>query len=194
MARPTAARRVLAAFPEIRVVSQSNAGCAVARNRGVVQATHEIIAFLDQDDVWRPERLERSVAVLANDPAIGFVVVRDREFPDAGIGRGARVARSRMLGVPQHGFGTSSLMVRRAIFEAVGPFDPSHVPIDDSEWLVRALDAGMRYVHLNDVLVRRRIHENNLSGTQRGTTAQGSAMAQILHASLKRRRASGEIA
>ena len=100
----------------------------------------------------------------------------------------------RMLGVPQHGFGTSSLMVRRAIFEAVGPFDPSQVPIDDSEWLVRALDAGVRYVHLNDVLVRRRIHDNNLSGTQRGTQAQGSAMAHILHASLKRRRASGELA
>jgi glycosyltransferase involved in cell wall biosynthesis len=184
---------LLAAFPEIRVVSQSNAGCAVARNRGVALATHEIIAFLDQDDVWLPERLDRSAAVLANDSAIGFVACATENFLTPGLNVVPNWLDPRMLGVPQHGFGTSSLMVRRAIFEAVGPFDPSLVPIDDSEWLVRALDAGVRYVHLDDVLVRRRIHENNLTGTQRGTRAQGSAMAQILHASLKRRRASGEL-
>jgi len=51
---------VLAAFPEVRIVRQPNAGCAVARNRGVALATHETIAFLDQDDVLNPERLERS--------------------------------------------------------------------------------------------------------------------------------------
>jgi glycosyltransferase involved in cell wall biosynthesis len=185
---------LLAAVPEIRVVSQPNAGCAVARNRGVALAVHEVIAFLDQDDVWYPERLERSAAVLANDPTIGFVVCATENFLTPGLDVVPDWLDPRMLDVPQHGFGTTSLMLRRAVFEAVGPFDPVQVPIDDTEWLVRALDAGVRYVHLNDVLVRRRIHEHNLSGTLRGKPAQGAAMAHILHASLKRRRASGEIA
>jgi len=167
---------VLAAFPEVRIVRQPNAGCAVARNRGVALATHETIAFLDQDDVLNPERLERSAGFLTP----GLDAAPDWLDP-------------RMLDVPQHGFATCALMVRRATFDVVGPFDPTKVPIDDSEWLVRALDVGTRYVHLNDVLVRRRIHERNLTGTLRGTPAMGPAMARILHASLKRRRASGEI-
>jgi glycosyltransferase involved in cell wall biosynthesis len=184
---------VLADFPELRVVRQPNAGCAVARNRGVALASHEIIAFLDQDDVWHPERLERSAAVLANDPTLGFVVCATENFLTPGMDAAPSWLDPRMLDVPQHGFGTCALMVRRATFDAVGPFDPTKVPVDDSEWLVRALDFGIRYDHLNDVLVRRRIHENNLTGTLRGTPAHGPAMAQILHASLKRRRASGEI-
>ena len=184
---------VLADFPEVRVVRQPNAGCAVARNRGVALATHETIAFLDQDDVWHPERLERSAAVLATDPTLGFVVCATENFLTPGLDAVPNWLDPRMLDVPQHGFGTNSLIVRRATFDAVGPFDPTKVPIDDSEWLVRALDLGTRYVHLNDVLVRRRIHERNLTSTLRGTAALGPAMAQILHASLKRRRASGEI-
>jgi len=184
---------VLAAFPEVRAVRQPNAGCADARNRGVALAAHETIAFLDQDDLWLPERLERGAAVLANDPTIGFVVCATENFLTPGLNVVPNWLDPRMLDVPQHGFGTCALMVRRATFDAVGPFDPSKVPIDDSDWLVRALDLGTRYVHLNDVLVRRRIHERNLSGALRGTPAHGPAMAQILHASLKRRRASGEI-
>jgi glycosyltransferase involved in cell wall biosynthesis len=185
---------LLADYPQIRWLSQPNAGCAVARNRGVAQAAHEIIAFLDQDDVWLPQRLESCAAVLENDPAIGFVVCGTENFLTPGLDVVPNWLDPRMVGVPQHGFGTSSLMVRRATFEAVGQFDPTQVPFDDSEWRLRALDAGTHYVHLNDVLVRRRIHENNLSGTLRGTPAQGAAMAKLFHASLKRRRASGEIA
>ena len=184
---------VLAAFPEVRIVRQPNAGCAVARNRGVALATHETIAFLDQDDVLNPERLERSAGVLAKDPTIGFVVCATEMFLTPGLDAAPDWLDPRMLDVPQHGFATCALMVRRATFDVVGPFDPTKVPIDDSEWLVRALDVGTRHVHLNDVLVRRRIHERNLTGTLRGTPAMGPAMARILHASLKRRRASGEI-
>ena len=72
---------------------------------------------------------------------------------------------------------------------AVGLFDPAQVPLDDSDWLVRALDAGLRYVHLDAPLVRRRIHARNITGTVRGTPAHAATMARILHASLARRRA-----
>ena len=185
---------LLAAYPGIRVVHQTNAGCAVARNRGVALAAHATIAFLDQDDVWLPERLAQGAACLGGDPGLGFVVCATENFLTPGLDVPPNWLDSRMLNVPQHGFGTCALMVCRATLEAVGAFDPSKVPFDDTEWLVRALDAGVRWAHLNEVLVRRRIHERNLSATLRGTPAQGNAMAQILHASLKRRRAAGELA
>ena len=48
----------------IRVISQRNAGPAVARNRGIKASTGEVIAFLDSDDIWLPAKLERQIALM----------------------------------------------------------------------------------------------------------------------------------
>lgn len=48
----------------IRIISQKNAGPAIARNRGVAESTGELIAFLDSDDIWLPSKLERQVALM----------------------------------------------------------------------------------------------------------------------------------
>jgi glycosyltransferase involved in cell wall biosynthesis len=48
----------------IRVFTQDNAGPAVARNRGIELARGEIIAFQDSDDLWKPVKLERQIALL----------------------------------------------------------------------------------------------------------------------------------
>jgi glycosyltransferase involved in cell wall biosynthesis len=48
----------------IRVVTQSNSGPAIARNRGIAVSTGDIIAFLDSDDQWLPTKLERQVRSL----------------------------------------------------------------------------------------------------------------------------------
>lgn len=42
----------------IRLIHQENTGVSAARNRGVEEATYELIAFLDADDEWKPEYLE----------------------------------------------------------------------------------------------------------------------------------------
>ena len=45
--------------PPVRVISQTNQGESVARNRGIEEARGSWIAFLDADDIWLPEKLER---------------------------------------------------------------------------------------------------------------------------------------
>ncbi|MCL4499638.1 MAG: glycosyltransferase family 2 protein, partial [Chloroflexi bacterium] len=52
----------------------SNGGVAASRNTGIRASHGEFIAFLDQDDLWLPERLARSVDELRNAPELGMVV------------------------------------------------------------------------------------------------------------------------
>ena len=51
-----------------------NAGPAQARNLGISAAKGELVAFLDADDEWLPEKLERQVAAFAADPRLALVV------------------------------------------------------------------------------------------------------------------------
>lgn len=179
---------VLARYRSLRVVGQANSGCAIARNRGVAETSGDAVAFLDQDDVWHPDKLALQAAALAADPSLGFVACAIENFVTPGLAAPPAWLDPRMLGAPQPGYGANTLVVRRAALDRVGPFDCARQPIDDSDWLVRALDADIRFAHLDRPLVRRRIHDRNLSGSLREPGARHALMARILHASLARRR------
>src|ERR1035437_7987739 len=57
--------QVLAKYgTRIRVIHQTNKGASAARNTGVRASTGEIVAFLDSDDTWAPNKIERQVRLL----------------------------------------------------------------------------------------------------------------------------------
>ncbi len=182
---------ILARYPAVRVVSQANAGCAGARNAGAALASGDAIAFVDQDDIQCVERFERQVDALRADSRLGFVVCAQQNFLSDSMVRPPSWCDPRVLAVPQHGFGANTLMLRREVLARVGPFDPAKVPMDDSDWLLRALDGGERYLHLDEALVRRRIHAANLSA-RRYAPGGTHLMARTLHESLQRRRGRGD--
>lgn len=65
-------RQSLPAEPRLRFLHQKNAGTSVARNLALANAKGDLIAFLDHDDLWKPEKLERQVDLLDRYPEIGF--------------------------------------------------------------------------------------------------------------------------
>jgi glycosyltransferase involved in cell wall biosynthesis len=52
----------------LKIISQSKQGVSTARNRGLTKATGAFVAFLDADDTWRPDCLERLLASLVGVP------------------------------------------------------------------------------------------------------------------------------
>jgi glycosyltransferase involved in cell wall biosynthesis len=62
--------------PRIRLIHQKNQGVSAARNRGVAEATHDLIAFLDADDEWLPEFLETMRRLYLRYPSCGLYATR----------------------------------------------------------------------------------------------------------------------
>src|ERR1700694_2006522 len=53
-------------LPNVKLIEQDNRGVAAARNTGIRNASGQIIAFLDHDDLWLPDKLALQVAHLAS--------------------------------------------------------------------------------------------------------------------------------
>lgn len=116
-----------------------NAGCSYARNLGIDNATGEFIAFLDDDDFWRPEKLERQLAAIGDKA----MVICGQEFTPGGkfnVQPITRVTRA-MLGASNPLCGASGFLCRRSVLETIR-FDPSLVWGEDWDLLLRVLAVG----------------------------------------------------
>jgi glycosyltransferase involved in cell wall biosynthesis len=178
-------RAVVAGYPDVRWLSQTNQGPGSARNAGVAASGGDLVALLDQDDLWEPAKLERQVAYLEGHAEVGFVGALRMEFLEPGDAPPVWV---RHLGVEVPSCEPSALVVRRAVFDRVGPFDASYRFSSDVEWLVRARDMGIKDVVIPELLVRRRVHAGN--DTHAAHAAAGE-VRRILLSSIRRKRQQG---
>src|SRR5947208_1813377 len=74
-------------------------------------------------------------------------------------------------------------VVRREVFERIGPFDPSFRRGEDSDWLLRVTEADIRIHVLDEVVLLRRAHD--LNATVAGAAGQ-QTLLEVLHARMKR--------
>lgn len=83
----------------VQVLRQANAGPSAARNAGLDVATGEFIAFLDADDYWEPEKLEKQLALHERYPEVGFSFALNW-LQEAGASRADRTPRELSLSHP----------------------------------------------------------------------------------------------
>ena len=158
-----------AATPEVarayarhaRYERQENAGPASARNRGIDLAGGDFISFLDADDRWHPEKIERQMRVLESDPAAGICITYLQNFWVDELAAERERLRDHNFAKPMPGYVCQCLLARRAAFESVGRFDESKRLGEDQDWYLRAERAGVKREIITEPLVFRRIHSDN---------------------------------
>lgn len=157
---------VLTSFDDRRIilVSQEQSGVAPARNRGLREARGELVAFIDHDDVWFPDKLRRQVEVFA-DPEVGLVgslmnYLGDRGPTRATAGERADDQLDRIAAAKLMPFPLSSIVARRVLIEQVGGFDEGLARIGQVEDLdlVSRIARLARIVTVQQVLGYYRVH------------------------------------
>lgn len=135
--------------PRIRVIHQTNGGAGAARNRGIDEARAAMLAFLDGDDEWDPLFLEQMMALARDHPHAGLYCA-----PYVHVEPGKVRIHAKWVGVPDRGIlpryfrsvamggpviSSSSVCVRRTVFDAVGKFSADSSGEDQDMWARIAL-------------------------------------------------------
>jgi glycosyltransferase involved in cell wall biosynthesis len=147
----------------VRYVHQNNLGPPAARNMGIRAARGEFIAFLDADDLWHPEKLERQIARFQARPELGYCVTYCQNFWIPDLQAEAEKYREHRVAQPLPGYVTQTLFARAAVFDSVGLFNVALAHGDSTEWFLRAAQKGTVMELLPDVLSYRRLHSENRS-------------------------------
>ena len=122
----------------MRVVEQENQGQAVARNRGVMEAKGEVLAFLDSDDIWLPDKIARQMEVMGSHPEAAFLHSGWARPGWRGAAATGQVVQLSFLALAYGYFVCpSGVVVGRQRFEEVGGFRRERTGLEDRDLWAR---------------------------------------------------------
>lgn len=156
---------------------ENSGGPAKPRNLGIQKAKGKYIAFVDDDDIWLPTKLEKQVAILEQNTDFGLVHGCCEVINEDGVLQNKIIGRLRNV-LDKHGNVKEKMMgrwtvmmptsfVRKEIIDKVGFFN-ENMPVagEDTEFWARC-SFETHFYYLDEPLVQYRIHQNNISGNKK---------------------------
>jgi glycosyltransferase involved in cell wall biosynthesis len=172
----------------IKYLAGQNRGASAARNKGFAASRGDLIAYLDADDVWRPEKLALQVELFEANPDVG-VCFTDFTFLGERLSgnRGFTERDSALLRYPSRQIGSRSYlltsllllqdflvhqafpkpsvtMIRRECLDRIGGFDESLQICEDTQMYLR-LAKYFKFAYVDEPLVQRRVRDDTLASS-----------------------------
>lgn len=159
--------------PGFKFFRKTNGGSSTARNYGLKAAEGEWIAFLDADDLWSTDKLEKQLEYAASHPGVDLVFTNAAIFgerkkaelyvrPDERHIKQNDMFQRLLL---RNFVPFSSILVRKKAVEALGNFDEKILGSEDHDLLLR-MAQNFKLAYLDGAYVRYRVSENNKSSNQ----------------------------
>ncbi len=153
-------------------INQENAGVAAARNKGIEQSRGRYVSFLDADDTWYPEKLEKQVEALSKNPNCKFcysaVMWVDDNLEELGI-RHSHRKTSPLEDLLFYGNiigSTCGVICERNLLNEIGGFDPNLSQCADWDmWIRLAMNTEFHYIE--EPLITYRQHNLSMSNNAR---------------------------
>ena len=160
-------------YPAVRYFYQDNQGASVARNTGISKAKGEWLAFLDSDDEWLPEKLEKQLSALQLQP--DYLIAHTNELWMYNGMPKMQQAKHRKYGghifqrcLPLCVISPSAVIIHRSLFEQVGLFDPAMIVCEDYDLWLRITSRYPVLLIDEPLIVKHGGHADQLSQKYRG--------------------------
>jgi glycosyltransferase involved in cell wall biosynthesis len=173
------------AYKDVTYIYQENQGHGAAKNTGIAASSGEFIGFNDSDDIFVREKVHRQAKLLMDNPDFGYVICDVLNFLEPGLEHPKFMINEEYNSIVPDYMG-GSMLIRRTTFNKVGVFNPSLKIANDSDWIIRAKDAGVKMGVLNEVLLKRRIHGSNQTFYRPYGSQSAKELMKLVRASVHR--------
>jgi glycosyltransferase involved in cell wall biosynthesis len=169
---------------DVRLVKQDHTfGLAAARNRGILEASGELITFLEVENLWPEGKLQIMADLLSDDSSCDIV---------QGLGQilkaDVETSPHECVGIPEEFFPNylAAAIYRREVFQTVGLFDERLGFGEDTDWFNRAREHGLKLRQVDQVMLLIRPHDASMI---RGKSLRELNTLKVLKDALDRERA-----
>lgn len=158
----------------VKYIYQENQKVAAARNNGIRHSQGKYIAFLDSDDLWLPQKLERDIAYFEAKPQVGLVYSNVIYFSDEGADLYTRRMKSPSGDVLEkiiidNFVVTSTVIVGRECLDRVGFFNEDLDLASSEDWEMWVRIASLYpFGYVNEISTKSRIHDYSLMRNPEG--------------------------